>query len=201
MVPGPVAALTGRGRGARAPPLRDGVTGMGQAGVLAVAAVLTGLMAGIYAAFSVAVMPGLARVDDAAFTRVMRSVNVRILNGWFLLAFLGAAPAAAAAALLHRGDPPVAVWAGAGCALYAATVAVTFRVNVPLNDALEAAGAAAGPGAAGLTENGPGAAGLAEARERFEARWTPWNAVRAVLATAAFGCLAVALLLHGDAGS
>ena len=34
-------------------------------------------------------MPGLGQVDDAAFVTVMQSINRRILNGWFLIAFVG----------------------------------------------------------------------------------------------------------------
>ncbi|AXK33911.1 DUF1772 domain-containing protein [Streptomyces armeniacus] len=162
---------------------------MWQAVTLAVATVLTGLMAGIYAAFSIAVMPGLARVDDAVFVRSVRSINVRILNGWFLSAFLGALVFSGLAAVLHLGDGPVAAWAGAGCALYAGTLVTTFRINVPLNDALEAA-----------LDAGGETADPAPVRARFEAPWTRWNAVRAVLATAALGCLVEALILHGNAG-
>jgi uncharacterized membrane protein len=42
--------------------------------------VTTGLMAGLFAAFSYAVMPGLARTDDATFVRSMQRINVAILN-------------------------------------------------------------------------------------------------------------------------
>lgn len=43
-----------------------------------------------------------------------------------------------------------------------------------------------------------GIADLAAVRERFhEARWVRWNLARAVASTAAFGCLAWALVLHG----
>jgi uncharacterized membrane protein len=51
---------------------------------------------------------------------------------------------------------------------------------VPLNDRLEA-------GAARLADP-------AELRAAFESVWVRWNLVRAVLNTAAFGCLGVALL-------
>lgn len=157
---------------------------MWQAVILAVATVLTGLMAGIYLAFSIAVMPGLGQTDDATFVRSMRAINVRILNGWFMLAFLGSLLFSGLAALLHLGEVPVAAWAGAGCVLYGATLVSTFRVNVPLNNALDAAGDPTAPAAV---------------RERFEAPWVRWNHVRAVLATAALGCLIEALILHGNA--
>ena len=42
--------------------------------------VTTGLMAGVYLAFSIAVMPGLARSEDRTYVEAMRGMNVAILN-------------------------------------------------------------------------------------------------------------------------
>ncbi|NES29926.1 DUF1772 domain-containing protein [Micromonospora terminaliae] len=154
-----------------------------RAGVLLLATVTTGLMAGLFAAFAYAVMPGLARVDDRAFVAAMRSINQAILNGWFALCFGGALFATLAAVLLHlpaarRGPLP---WLIAALLLYVLVLAVTAAVNVPLNDRLEA-------GAARLADP-------AELRAAFESAWVRWNVVRAVLNTAAFGCLGGALLV------
>lgn len=154
---------------------------------LGAAAVFTGLMAGIYFAFSVAVMPGLSATNDETFVRSMQSINVKILNGWFMLAFFGAlvVPALAAFLLFRDGGMrAVVVWALAGLVLYAATIAVTAGVNVPLNDKLAAAGTSAGD------------LGFAAAREQFESAWVRWNAVRALLAVSACGCLVRAVFLH-----
>jgi uncharacterized membrane protein len=60
-------------------------------------------------------------------------------------------------------------------------------VNVPLNDAIKAAG-----DPERITD-------LRAVRSRFnEARWNRWNLMRAVLSTAAFGCLIWALVQHGQ---
>ncbi|MET8838278.1 anthrone oxygenase family protein [Micromonospora sp. NPDC004540] len=154
-----------------------------RAGVLLLATVTTGLMAGLFAAFAYAVMPGLARVDDRAFVAGMRSINQAILNGWFALCFGGALVCTLAAVLLHlpagqRGPLP---WLIAALVLYVLVLAVTAAVNVPLNDRLEA-------GAARLVDP-------AELRAVFESTWVRWNVVRAVLNTAALGCLGWALLV------
>ncbi|WP_446217810.1 hypothetical protein [Micromonospora sp. IBHARD004] len=58
--------------------------------VLAGATLATGLMAGRFFAYSCWVMPGLAATDDRSFVGTMQWINRRILNGWFLAAFLGA---------------------------------------------------------------------------------------------------------------
>lgn len=150
------------------------------------ATLLTGLMAGLYFAFSVAVMPGLRRCRDTVFLSAMRSVNERILNGWFLLAFGGAAPFALAATVLQLGrwgHGGTAALAASGCALYASTLGITFGVNVPLNRDLADRG-----------DEDPAAL-----REHFEAHWTHQNHLRTLLATLALFCLAWALIIHGTA--
>jgi uncharacterized membrane protein len=141
--------------------------------------VTSGLMAGLFTTFSYAIMPGLARTSDAVFVESMQRINVAILNGWFGISFGGALVFTAIASLLHRGDPGLG-WILAGLALYAAVLVVTFAVNVPLNNRLDAA-------------TGDPAA----TRAAFEAAWVRWNVLRSVLSTAAFGCLCWALVLHG----
>ena len=53
------------------------------------ALVTTGLMAGVYLAFSIAVLPGIARADDSTFVSAMRGMNAAILNPVFGLVFGG----------------------------------------------------------------------------------------------------------------
>jgi uncharacterized membrane protein len=150
---------------------------------LLAATLATALMAGLYFAFSCAVMPGLARTDDRTFVAAMQWINMRILNGWFAVAFGGAFVLTTVALVLHvpapgRGALP---WVAVALVLYAATLVVTFRVNVPLNEALAAAG------------DPVAVADVASVRERFEPGWVRWNAVRAVLAAGALLALAVGL--------
>jgi uncharacterized membrane protein len=69
--------------------------------------------------------------------------------------------------------------------LYLLTFVLTMRVNVPLNDALKAAG-------------DPDQIDVAAARSSFdEDRWARFNVVRAVASTVALGCLAWALVEFG----
>lgn len=159
-----------------------------QAAALVAAAITVGLMAGLFAAFAYAVMPGLRRVDDAAFVAAMQQINVAITNPWFLVCFLGGLLFPALAGVLHLADGsrPGLPWIAAGLVLYAGTVVITGRVNVPLNNALAGADASVG-------------ADLSAVRRRFEPRWVRWNVVRAVISTAAFGCLVWALVRHGAA--
>ncbi|MBB2915515.1 putative membrane protein [Streptosporangium becharense] len=148
------------------------------------ATITTGLVAGLFYAYACSVMPGLSRTDDRTFVGTMQSINVAILNGWFAVCFLGApvTTGVAAGLHLHREGRAALPWIAAAFVLYAATIAVTAAVSVPMNNVLDAAGE---PGRI---------ADLPAVRRDFEAGWVRWNLVRAVTSAAAFACLVRALL-------
>ena len=173
-------AVTGKGT----------TVGFWTSATLLAATVTAGLMAGLFAAFWYAIMPGLGRAGDLAFVDGMQRINVAILNGWFGLCFAGALVFSVVAGILHAGAERRSVlpWIVAGALLYLVVLVVTVAVNVPLNDRLNAAG-------------DPGRIGdLHAVRAQFEAAWVRWNAVRTLACTLAFGCLAWALVLHGRLG-
>ena len=143
--------------------------------VLLLATVLCGLQAGTYYTWATGVMPGLAGVDDHGFVSTMQHVNVAIVNPLFMLSFLGA-PLLAAVAVLTSGSA-ARPWTVAALLLALATVVVSAVGNIPLNDAL----AAAGP-VDRLSD-------LAAAREHFETLWVRWNVVRTFTSTGALGLL------------
>src|SRR3954465_3311268 len=89
---------------------------------LVAATITNGLMAGLFAAYSYAVMPGLGRTGDRTFVEAMQQTNAAILNGWFGLCFGGAVLFAAAAVLLHLGRPGLP-WLVAGLVPYGAGAA------------------------------------------------------------------------------
>ncbi|NAZ87082.1 DUF1772 domain-containing protein [Kineococcus sp. T90] len=144
--------------------------------LLLVALVTSGSLAGLFHAFSCAVLPGLRATSDATFTAAMTSVNAAVRNPLFALVFAGAplSTAAAAAARALTGQVPAALVAA--CALHLAALVVTVRANLPLNAALAAA-----------------AGDPAAARRGFERAWRRWNAVRGALDTGALACVGVAL--------
>lgn len=146
---------------------------------LVAATLTTGLFAGLFYTFAVSVMLGLRQVDDRTFVDAMQQINVATENGWFFASFLGAPLLAALATALHLspGNRHALPWIVTGFALAVAAVIITVAVNVPLNDALVAAGE---PGQI---------ADLAAVRSNFEAAWVRWNVARVVTSTAAFGCL------------
>ncbi|MFF4324353.1 anthrone oxygenase family protein [Streptomyces sp. NPDC001568] len=156
--------------------------------LLGVATVLVGLMAGLFFAFDVSVMPGLARLDDAAYVAAMDRFNAAIDgNGLFGSAFVLALLTTAAAALvsLRTGHRTIALWAGAAAVAYLAVLVITFAVNIPLNGELaDATGAARS---------------AAPVVEKFKGTWVTTNILRTLLSTLALVALVRALLLHGRA--
>ncbi|MEU3313800.1 anthrone oxygenase family protein [Streptomyces sp. NPDC006662] len=155
---------------------------------LIAATITTGLVSGLFYGFSVGVMPGLRASDDRTVVEAMQRINVAILNGWFLLGYVGAAVFTGLALVLE------AVSGGGGGALvplvgafvaYVAAMGLTARVNIPLNDAL----AQAGP-----VER---IADPAAVRRAFEGPWVRANVVRTLLCAVAFGLLVWALAARG----
>jgi uncharacterized membrane protein len=150
-----------------------------QAVALLAATLTAGLMAGVYGIFALAILPGLRATDDRTFVTAFAAIDKAIVNPLFMLWFFGPLLFAAAAAFAGGDARP---WVIAAVVLSLAVVVITFAVHLPLNDALKAA-----------TGADPAAA-----RERFhETRWVTWNLVRTILSTAAFGCLAWALVQYG----
>lgn len=147
-------------------------------------AIGTGLVAGLYFAFSTFVMGALSKIPAAHGISAMQSINTIILRSLFMPLFFGTtlASAALAAVALSRWDR-----AGAGPMLGAAIVyffgmfICTVAFNVPLNNRL--------------------AAVSADSKEalpvwsRYLVEWTRWNHVRTVSSTMACG-LFIAALLH-----
>jgi uncharacterized membrane protein len=139
---------------------------------LVAATIVAGLAAGLFYAYSCSVMPGLAHADDRTFVKGMRGINIAIVNGWFMLSFLGAPLLAGVAGVLSPRSGRTLWWIVAGFALLVATIVITRVVHIPMNDALDAGGD-----------------DYAAVRARFEASWVRWNIVRTVVSTAGFGCL------------
>lgn len=165
-------------------PLDPQITSMaastGRGSVLLAAAVLAGLQAGTYYTWASGVMPGLARTDARTFIEAMQQMNVAIVNPVFLASFLGA-PLLAGAAVAACA-PAARPWAIAGAALAVGTILITGAGNIPLNNALEAAGPVDQ-----ITD-------LAAVRADFEGLWVKLNVARTVTSTGALACLVWAAL-------
>ena len=146
------------------------------------AALGCGLMAGVFFTFSVSVMKALARLSPGEGIGAMQSINVAIINPWFLVVFLGTAAACvlAVTSSLLRWHDPGAVYLLVGGVLYlVGSLLVTAVFNVPMNEAL-ASVAPADPDGASLWAS-------------YLANWTAWNHIRAAAALAATASFTIAL--------
>lgn len=152
------------------------------------AALGTGLMAGLFFAFSVSVMGALARIQPSEGIAAMQAINRVILNPVFFLAFFGTVLLCVVivAASLWNWNAAGAGYALAGAVLYlAGCMVVTMVFNVPLNVALDATSPATPEGAAVWAN--------------YLANWVPWNHVRTVACLAASALLTMAIYVQGRA--
>ena len=150
-----------------------------------VAALGSGLVGGVFFAFSTFVMGALGRLPAPHGIAAMQSINVVVINPLFLGAFLGTAAACAilAVAALFKWQEPGAMLLLAGALLYfVGTFLVTMFFNVPLNDA--------------LANVAPDSAIGADLWSRYLTTWTNWNHVRTVAALVGAALLTLALCLQ-----
>lgn len=142
-----------------------------------VAALGSGLMAGLFFVFSVVIMKALGRLPPDVGIAAMQSINKTILNPWFLLTFFGTAAACLVSlivSLVGWRQPGAAFGLAASLLYLVGGIVVTMVWNVPLNNALAAADAGSAEGARVWT--------------RYLRIWAVWNHVRTVT------CLAAAAL-------
>jgi uncharacterized membrane protein len=151
--------------------------------VLAVLGVLgTGLVAGVFCAFSTFVMRGLAALPPEQGVAAMRAVNRAAVRPAFMAVFLGSAVLCAVTAVvtfvLWPDEGAVELLLGSGLYLVG-SFGVTVVANVPRNDAL------------GRLE--PGTAQAAAYWSSYVREWTAWNHVRTVASAAAVLAYVLAL--------
>ena len=141
-----------------------------------------GIIAGVFFAFSTFVMKALSRLSPGEGIAAMQSINITVLNPWFLGVFLGTA--AVCFILL--------VWAliessqrGSGYLIAGSTLyllgcfLVTVVFNVPKNEALAKVDAS--------TDD-------AESFWRiYVDEWTRWNHVRTIASFLAAACFALVI--------
>ena len=147
-----------------------------------IAAIGSGLVAGVFFAFSSFVMPALARIRPEHGIAVMQSINLTVINPGFMLALFGTASLGLVlgiGAITRWGQPGQAYVVAAGILYVLGSAGVTMVCNVPLNDALAAV--------QGTSPDGT------TLWARFLKDWTFWNHVRTVASTAACGLYIAAL--------
>jgi uncharacterized membrane protein len=145
------------------------------------AAIGTGLTAGIFYAFSTFVMAALGRLEPRQGMSAMNAINVAVINPWFMAVFLGT-PAICAVlavwAVTQWNEPGGLMVIGASLIYIAGSLLVTMIFNVPLNNALAATASQ----------------GSAETWDRYLNQWTRWNHLRTLLSLVAMILFIIGLI-------
>ena len=147
----------------------------------------SGVVGGVFFAFSTFVMQALARLPAAQGIAAMQTINVVVVNPIFMGAMFGTALLCIVlgiAALVGWGDASAVCLLIGSLSYLVGAILVTIAFNIPLNNAL----AAVTPGSA------QGAALWAQ----FAASWTAWNHVRTVAAIVATALFTVSLIRMGS---
>jgi uncharacterized membrane protein len=149
--------------------------------LLLVAALGSGLIAGVFFAFSSFVMAALSRLPTPNAIMAMQSINIVVINPVFMAVFLGTGLLAAYLvfwAATHWSDPR-SLWLMAGALAYiVGSVGVTMAFNVPLNDALATLAPTQAEGSRDWGD--------------YRGAWTMWNTIRGVASLAASAAFIVA---------
>jgi uncharacterized membrane protein len=135
------------------------------------AALGCGLIAGVFFAFSTFVMKALAQQPPAQGIATMQSINITVINPWFMTAFLGTSVVCLILVifLLLRWQQPDKAYLLVSALFYLiGCFGVTMVFNVPLNDALAAAN--------------PNSTEGANLWARYLTNWAFWNHVRTIAA-------------------
>lgn len=147
------------------------------------AALGSGLIAGVFFAFSSFVVTALSRVPVSQAVAAMQAINVAVLRSLFMAVFLGTAGLCAVlmtVALFRWGEAGSGFLLASGALYLVGTILVTIAFNVPLNNML-----------ASLK---PEDASTTALWSRYVSSWTTWNHVRTISALAALAGFMVALL-------
>ncbi|MGW6718522.1 DUF6264 family protein [Streptomyces durocortorensis] len=175
---------TGPARPGSRPPTGDRIT----APLLVASVLCTGLMAGLFFAYDISVMPGLAELDDTAYAAAMQRFNAAIdgsaLFGLVFLATL-ALTVAAAIVTFRRKRRAVALPLAVAACCYLLVLVVTVAVSLPLNADLAALG------------NPASAQDVHAVIDDFKAVWVPVNVFRTLFCVLSLGALCAAMLRYG----
>ena len=155
--------------------------------ILALAILLTGLMAGIFFTWSNAVKPGIGKLSDIEYLTALQSMNRVILNNAFKIIFLGAIIAVALVPVFYFNLYPknifwlfvftlVIYWIG--------VFGVTVSGNIPLNEILDKTNLES------ITSEE-----IKTLRKSIEVKWNNFNLIRCFSSGITFILLIVSFLI------
>ncbi|MEM7099012.1 MAG: anthrone oxygenase family protein [Pseudomonadota bacterium] len=140
----------------------------------------SGMMAGLFVAFSTFIMKALASIPEGEGMRAMQAINRFIIRPSFLVVFLGTGALLIASCLLIEKSHPSFLFLVFATLAYLVTCLIsTIAFNVPLNNQLESFDSTSDDGL--------------DFWQHYLDRWVKWNHVRSVACLGATILLAFAL--------
>jgi uncharacterized membrane protein len=154
--------------------------------LLAVSAVLGGLMAGFFFAYSASVVLALRTLSASEYTTVMQEINEKVLNVVFGIAFFGAVvvPIGGAILVIVQGYWTTLsgqLFLGGVIVYLVGTFLVTARIHIPMNDRIATWSPVSPP----------------DEWVTVQARWGRWNHVRTTAAVVSFALYLAAIVSFG----
>jgi uncharacterized membrane protein len=133
------------------------------------AALSSGLIAGIYFAFSVFIMQAFGKINSAHSIAAMNSINKMILRSLFMPLFFGSSIISLGliiAAIIHWGEAGTTLTLIAGLVYFIGMFIITVAFNVPLNNL--------------LAKTEPDSNNAQQVWSHYLNNWTRWNHLRTV---------------------
>ncbi|MBL4755983.1 MAG: DUF1772 domain-containing protein [Flavobacteriales bacterium] len=152
--------------------------------ILIIATLSSGLIAGLFYAWSISVTPGLAKITDESYLVAFQSMNRAILNPAFFIFFFGLLLLLPLLCYLYYQAPAgIQFWCIlAATVLYLLGVmAITILGNVPMNNTLE-----------GLQIGSMTPQEMESFRLGFESKWNNLNMIRTICSSLALLSLLIA---------
>jgi uncharacterized membrane protein len=152
--------------------------------ILIITTVFSGLMAGLFYAWSISVTPGLAKINDVSYLQAFQSMNRAILNPLFFVVFFGLVVLLPVLSYLSfQTSISNHYWylILATILYFIGIMGVTIVGNVPLNNELEA-----------LQIESMTPEQMDEFRKSFESKWNRLNRIRAISSFITFLLLVIA---------
>jgi uncharacterized membrane protein len=149
--------------------------------LITVAAIGSGIVGGVFFAFSTFVMKALDRLPAPQSISAMQAINKAAPNGWFMTALFGTAFACVAIgiAAIVRWGKPGATYLLIGSAIYMIAIVLTIAYHVPRNNVLASVD--------------PNSVDSLRHWAAYSPAWTAWNHVRTISSIAAATLLTIGL--------
>nr|BBH87802.1 membrane protein [Thermosporothrix sp. COM3] len=141
--------------------------------------ICTGLCAGVFFAFPVAIVPALRAMEATQHIKMMIAINKKIENPIFLFCFFSPAIILPIAAFLLREDPAFWLLVIAAILHIVGSIGITALGNIPINKQVETIDLTTTP-----------AAEIEQQRTRYQgpnSRWMQLHALRTLAAIVATG--------------